>query len=321
MDVNSICCSLPPLERKSFEFSSSDNYSSRSLPSPPIMEKNLPPLNSILSAPSIHNAGNNTTLTNHKPTTPTHNPPPPYISEPSRNHSYPTLNQVENNYQHHHYQNYSEPRISLDGIPPPPGRSQISSPTSQHSGSNYSLSDHLPSHYGGRSNIESPYVIDHCNQISQFVFQYREARMSSNSWQINETELTSMINRTYDVLNILSGLKGELTSQAATNENSQDEELDLSRKRSSNMQQRTKYRKRSKRAAPPGRCHSCNISETPEWRRGPDGARTLCNACGLHKKCIYRIVILPEEVLTTLSDPLKFIKLIGIIGITENSNK
>ncbi|RUP46077.1 hypothetical protein BC936DRAFT_147385 [Jimgerdemannia flammicorona] len=33
-----------------------------------------------------------------------------------------------------------------------------------------------------------------------------------------------------------------------------------------------------KRAAPPGRCHSCNISETPEWRRGPDGARTLCNA-------------------------------------------
>ncbi len=22
--------------------------------------------------------------------------------------------------------------------------------------------------------------------------------------------------------------------------------------------------------------------DTPEWRRGPDGARTLCNACGLH---------------------------------------
>lgn len=29
------------------------------------------------------------------------------------------------------------------------------------------------------------------------------------------------------------------------------------------------------------RCHSCNTTETPEWRRGPDGARTLCNACGL----------------------------------------
>lgn len=44
-----------------------------------------------------------------------------------------------------------------------------------------------------------------------------------------------------------------------------------------------------KRAAPPGRCHSCNISETPEWRRGPDGARTLCNACGLRKHTQYTI--------------------------------
>ncbi|KAI9925372.1 hypothetical protein ASPWEDRAFT_46891 [Aspergillus wentii DTO 134E9] len=40
--------------------------------------------------------------------------------------------------------------------------------------------------------------------------------------------------------------------------------------------------KRCSKAAPPGRCHSCNRAETPEWRRGPDGARTLCNACGLH---------------------------------------
>lgn len=42
----------------------------------------------------------------------------------------------------------------------------------------------------------------------------------------------------------------------------------------------------TQRAAPPGRCHSCNRAETPEWRRGPDGARTLCNACGLRKSQI-----------------------------------
>jgi hypothetical protein len=30
-----------------------------------------------------------------------------------------------------------------------------------------------------------------------------------------------------------------------------------------------------------GRCHSCSRVETPIWRRGPRGARTLCNACGL----------------------------------------
>ncbi|OXV10655.1 hypothetical protein Egran_01585 [Elaphomyces granulatus] len=41
-------------------------------------------------------------------------------------------------------------------------------------------------------------------------------------------------------------------------------------------------KKRRGKAAPPGRCHSCQRAETPEWRRGPDGARTLCNACGLH---------------------------------------
>ena len=42
-------------------------------------------------------------------------------------------------------------------------------------------------------------------------------------------------------------------------------------------------KKRRGKAAPPGRCHSCNRAETPEWRRGPDGARTLCNACGLRR--------------------------------------
>jgi hypothetical protein len=29
-------------------------------------------------------------------------------------------------------------------------------------------------------------------------------------------------------------------------------------------------------------CHVCGVTDTPEWRRGPDGDHTLCNACGLH---------------------------------------
>ncbi|CCE86560.1 Piso0_005056 [Millerozyma farinosa CBS 7064] len=28
-------------------------------------------------------------------------------------------------------------------------------------------------------------------------------------------------------------------------------------------------------------CKHCSSIDTPEWRRGPDGSRTLCNACGL----------------------------------------
>lgn len=29
------------------------------------------------------------------------------------------------------------------------------------------------------------------------------------------------------------------------------------------------------------RCHGCGASVTPEWRMGPDGPRSLCNACGV----------------------------------------
>ena len=29
-------------------------------------------------------------------------------------------------------------------------------------------------------------------------------------------------------------------------------------------------------------CHWCGTARTPEWRRGPEGKGTLCNACGLY---------------------------------------
>jgi hypothetical protein len=37
-------------------------------------------------------------------------------------------------------------------------------------------------------------------------------------------------------------------------------------------------------AKPPAgqcKCHHCGTEETPQWRQGPDGPRTLCNACGV----------------------------------------
>ncbi|CAK9438432.1 uncharacterized protein LODBEIA_P26560 [Lodderomyces beijingensis] len=48
------------------------------------------------------------------------------------------------------------------------------------------------------------------------------------------------------------------------------------------------------------RCHRCGTTETPEWRRGPKGVRTLCNACGLyHAKLVKRkgAALAAEEVL------------------------
>lgn len=41
-------------------------------------------------------------------------------------------------------------------------------------------------------------------------------------------------------------------------------------------------KKRARNSVGGIRCHLCGVTETPEWRRGPDGSRTLCNACGLY---------------------------------------
>jgi hypothetical protein len=41
-------------------------------------------------------------------------------------------------------------------------------------------------------------------------------------------------------------------------------------------------KKTGRKVARPGRCHQCARVESPEWRRGPGGLRSLCNACGLH---------------------------------------
>lgn len=35
-------------------------------------------------------------------------------------------------------------------------------------------------------------------------------------------------------------------------------------------------------------CKHCLCSNTPEWRKGPDGTRTLCNACGLFFSKLHR---------------------------------
>ena len=31
-------------------------------------------------------------------------------------------------------------------------------------------------------------------------------------------------------------------------------------------------------------CKNCGANQTPQWRCGPDGPRTLCNACGVRYK-------------------------------------
>jgi len=45
---------------------------------------------------------------------------------------------------------------------------------------------------------------------------------------------------------------------------------------------KSRGKKRSKYSELDLMCLSCGVKQTPEWRRGPAGAKTLCNACGLH---------------------------------------
>jgi len=43
-------------------------------------------------------------------------------------------------------------------------------------------------------------------------------------------------------------------------------------------------------------CHSCGTTDTVEWRRGPDGTKSLCNACGLHyAKMMKREMMVPNR--------------------------
>lgn len=37
-------------------------------------------------------------------------------------------------------------------------------------------------------------------------------------------------------------------------------------------------------AAQPRRCSHCGVTKTPQWRAGPMGSKTLCNACGVRCK-------------------------------------
>ena len=49
------------------------------------------------------------------------------------------------------------------------------------------------------------------------------------------------------------------------------------------QQQHTNKRKRMKLTNPVHReCAICKETNTPEWRKGPEGTHTLCNACGLN---------------------------------------
>ncbi|KAI3636487.1 hypothetical protein MIR68_005839 [Amoeboaphelidium protococcarum] len=74
---------------------------------------------------------------------------------------------------------------------------------------------------------------------------------------------------------------GNTTEQSSYQHFQQHHQQQQKQKASSNHGKISRKRQSRMAEKAARRCHACNVNETPEWRRGPDGARTLCNACGL----------------------------------------
>ncbi|XP_074558217.1 putative GATA transcription factor 22 [Curcuma longa] len=48
-------------------------------------------------------------------------------------------------------------------------------------------------------------------------------------------------------------------------------------------------------------CSDCNTTKTPLWRRGPNGPKSLCNACGIRQRKARRVMagVIPPPALPT----------------------
>ncbi|KAJ3116022.1 hypothetical protein HK098_006721 [Nowakowskiella sp. JEL0407] len=113
-------------------------------------------------------------------------------------------------------------------------------------------------------------ILMFCDNIQVFA---RRMQISANeSRKLPVEEYVEAHHQGSKLLQILSDLKAVVVTggsdEVVTKHNSEST--------------RAKYKKRNRSTSGPGKCRSCDAVETPEWRRGPEGARTLCNACGLH---------------------------------------
>lgn len=168
-------------------------------------------------SPSLSHSPNDTTPSLSTTSYPSYyrqsyQPQPPHPTQPSQQYPYNPQSQQRHN-------NYSHPSVNTSmttDYPPPYAVS-----TDYTSSGNNINGEDSDTPYIQQTTEQSlakmGKVVDHCNQIAHFASQYREMRINYNPWngslvpQVNDSHLTGIINRAYDVLNILSSLKSELT--------------------------------------------------------------------------------------------------------------
>jgi len=64
-------------------------------------------------------------------------------------------------------------------------------------------------------------------------------------------------------------------------------------------------------------CHSCGETQTSEWRRGPDGFKSLCNACGLH----YAAIVKKEKLVPSSAKKITLDMLLNTDEVEEELEK
>ncbi|KAI8097772.1 uncharacterized protein BX664DRAFT_327225 [Halteromyces radiatus] len=125
-------------------------------------------------------------------------------------------------------------------------------------------------------------LIDKCTTLCHDLARYKTWRKGSE--KDHETIFDFVTHTAHEILDSLVAMQQQ---QEAVVSNEAEYEM-IRKARNWKENRKPKYRRRSKRSTVGQQCHSCLTSETPEWRRGPDGARTLCNACGLHYSKLLR---------------------------------
>ncbi|KAG1291107.1 hypothetical protein G6F66_008091 [Rhizopus arrhizus] len=82
---------------------------------------------------------------------------------------------------------------------------------------------------------------------------------------------------------ISMGLQGGELTDAGQNPSMDFNDLNVEKRLQRDKQEEPKSKKKraNSRLASSNVCTDCGTTESPEWRKGPNGPKTLCNACGL----------------------------------------
>ncbi|GAA6009927.1 hypothetical protein JCM10207_002160 [Rhodosporidiobolus poonsookiae] len=141
----------------------------------------------------------------------------------------------------------------------------VQSPAISDSGSNSGSSNNENSTTGGTAFQSTFKTLAHPSSISDNVFDELETRRPT-SWQFELHQMQNLNKKLRDEKDYLLALGRKRGSGYSERSRKGSAASDTGSRASSNT---------------PRVCQNCGRTDSPEWRSGPNGHKTLCNACGL----------------------------------------